>query len=171
MKIPVFVSSPTKLNPKQQRIRESIFETLNTYGLEPRALGQSDYPTLLPLREVLVIAKRCAGALILGFEQHFAGSIEIRRGLEECDGGGCAENVSYPTPWNHLEAGILFALGLPQLVFRELGVAGGIFDNGVSDAFIHHMPQLDANGKLMQPVIDVFLKWQAEVRQRYYGAD
>jgi hypothetical protein len=169
MKIPVFVSSPSKLNPSQQKVRESVFETLSSYGLEPRALGQSDYPTLLPLREVLVIAKRCAGALILGFEQHFASSVEVRRGLPECDGGGCSENVSYPTPWNHLEAGILFAIGLPQLVFCEKGVSGGIFDKGVSDAFIHQMPQLDVNGKLVQPVVEVFLKWQAEVRQHYYG--
>lgn len=168
MKIPVFVSSPTKLNASQQAVRLAIFDSLAAYGLEPRALGQSDYPTQLPLREVLVIARRCAGALILGFEQHFASSVEIRRGLPECEGGGCSQNVSYPTPWNHLEAGILFALGLPQLVFREQGVTGGIFDNGVSDAFIHQMPLLDGGGRLQSSVNDVFLKWQAEVRQHYY---
>jgi hypothetical protein len=168
MKIPVFVSSPTKLNSSQQQVRQAIFDTLATYGLEPRALGQSDYPTLLPLREVLVIGRRCAGALILGFEQHFAPTVEIRRGLAECDGGGCDENVSYPTPWNHLEAGILYALGLPQLVFREPRVTGGIFDNGVSDVFIHQMPRL-ADGKLSSAVVDVFLKWQGQVRQHYYG--
>lgn len=169
MKIPVFVSSPTKLNAKQQSVRLAVFDTLAAYGLEPRALGQTDYPTQLPLREVLVIARRCAGALILGFEQHFASSVEIRRGLDKCEGGGCSENVSYPTPWNHLEAGLLYALGLPQLVFREEGVSGGIFDHGVSETFIHQMPMLDLNGKMSDSVKDVFLKWQSEVRKFYYG--
>ena len=169
MKIPVFVSSPTKLNPQQMAVRKAIFGVLDTFGLEPRALGQSDYPTHLPLREVLVIGRRCVGAMILGFEQHFAPKVEIRRGLEKCDGGGEGENLGYPTPWNHLEAGILYALGLPLLVFREPNISGGIFDHGVSDAFVHPMPSLDAAGALPQPVIDVFLKWQADVRRVYYG--
>ena len=170
MKIPVFVSSPTKLNQDQQNTREAIFASLDDFGLEARALGQSDYPTGLPLREVLTIAKHCAGALILGFEQQFAPEIEIRRGLPKTKdgGGGIAENISYPTPWNQLEAGILFALGLPQLIFREPGITGGIFDNGVSDVFIHPMPAADSNGKFEQQVNQVFLKWQADVRRHYY---
>jgi hypothetical protein len=130
MKIPVFVSSPTKLNADQQRVREAVLLVLDSFGLEPRALGQSDYPTTLPLKEVLSIARRCAGALILGFEQHYAPSIEIRRGCSVDQGGGKGKNVCYPTPWNQLEAGILFALGLPQLVFKEPGITGGIFDHG-----------------------------------------
>lgn len=168
MKIPVFVSSPTKLNAAQQKSRDAIFTTLDAFGLEPRALGQSDYPTRLPLREVLTIARHCAGSMILGFEQHFAPTVEIRRGLAKDEGGGSATNVLYPTPWNNLEAGILFALGLPQLVFREPGIIGGIFDNGVSDVFIHPMPTPDASGRLDKPVFDVLLKWQADVRRRYY---
>ncbi|MCP5197156.1 MAG: hypothetical protein H6974_10275 [Gammaproteobacteria bacterium] len=168
MKIPVFVSSPTKLNPEQEKIRIAIFNALDQYGLEPRALGQSDYPTQLPLREVVVIAKHCAGAIILGFEQQFAPIIEIRRGLTKTKGGGSASNVSYPTAWNNLEAGIVYSLRLPILVFRDEGITGGIFDNGVSDVFIHNMPALDANGKFNKAVNDVFLKWQADVRRHYY---
>lgn len=168
MKIPVFVSSPTKLNADQERIRIAVLRTLEDYGLEPRALGQSDYPTRLPLREILTIAKHCAGALILGFEQQFAPEIKIIRGLPKTKGGGKAKNVSYPTPWNQLEAGIVFSLGLPQLVFRDQNITGGVFDNGVSDVFVHPMPTLKKSGKFKKPVNAVFLKWQAEVRRHYY---
>jgi hypothetical protein len=168
MKIPVFVSSPTKLNASQQQIRLAVFAALDHYGLEPRALGQSDYPTLLPLREVLVIAKHCAGALILGFEQEFAPVVEVRRGVET-DGGREKKNVAYPTPWNQLEAGILYAIGMPMLVFKENMISGGIFDAGVSDVFIHPLPQLAEDGQLERSVTDVFLKWQADVRRKYYG--
>src|SRR5207302_5783912 len=48
--------------------------------------------------------------------------------------------VSMPTPWNHLEAGILFGLRLPLLIFREKEIEGGVVDRGVSDVFIHDMP-------------------------------
>lgn len=168
MKIPVFVSSPTKLNSSQERTRKAIFATLDEYGLEPRALGQSDYPTRLPLREVLTIAKHCAGSMILGFEQQFAPAIEIRRGVPKTKGGGSAKDVSYPSPWNQLEAGILFALNLPQLVFREENISGGIFDHGVSDVFIHPMPTPNTRGQFESAVNDVFLKWQADVRRHYY---
>jgi len=168
MKIPVFVSSPTKLNEVQEKTREKIFASLDDFGLEPRALGQSDYPTRLPLREVLTIAKHCAGALILGFEQQFAPEIKIRRDSSGNNSEDTAKEVSYPTPWNQLEAGILFTLGLPQLVFRDPGITGGIFDNGVSDVFIHPMPIADSNGKFDKQVDQVFLKWQADVRRHYY---
>ena len=48
--------------------------------------------------------------------------------------------MSIPSPWNHLEAGILFGLRLPILIFRDTGITGGVFDPGVSDVFIHEMP-------------------------------
>jgi hypothetical protein len=95
---------------------------VHRYNLEPRALGRSDYPTELPLREVLVIAKHCAGGIILGFEQY--------RSLDGIDKPGTGSearrgpSVPFPTPWNQLEAGILFGLGLPLLIFRESGISG-----------------------------------------------
>ena len=68
MRIPVFVSCPTSLSTKQDASRNLILAELKNCGLEPRALGRSDYPTDYPLREVLVIAKHCSGGIILGFE-------------------------------------------------------------------------------------------------------
>jgi hypothetical protein len=163
MEIPVFVSCPTSLNPQQDTARSIVMRQLKKYKLEPRSLGRSDYPTQLPLREVIGIAKHCAGGIILGFEQ-----------FRSLDGiykpGGAAEErrpsaTSFPTPWNHLEAGILFGLGLPVLIFRDAGISGGIFDTGVSGAFIHPIPVPGANESLNE----VFLKWQATVRRQYYG--
>ena len=74
----------------------------------------------------------------------------------------------FPTAWNHLEAGILFSLQLPLLVFKEKGISGGVFDSGVTDVFIHNMPYppLKSDGK--RSLREVFLKWQAKVREHYY---
>lgn len=168
MDIPVFVSCPTSLNEAQQASRALILRQLKRFNLEPRALGRSDYPTEFPLREVMLIARHCSGGVILGFEQY--------RSLTGIRKPGAAEEqsqdapVSIPTPWNHLEAGILFGLRLPILIFRERGIEGGVFDPGVSDVFIHEMPTPADTKARKEALSDVFLKWQAEVRRQYYAA-
>lgn len=169
MRIPVFVSCPTALNTRQDHSRQMILTELKRLQLEPRALGRSDYPTELPLREVQVIAKHCSGGVILGFEQMFAPTVQQKRGVrlkpkEKRE----KEDVSMPTPWNHLEAGILFGMNLPLLVFKEDGVSGGVFDVGVTDNFVHPMPTEKLDGKERQALSDVFLKWQYRVREYYY---
>jgi hypothetical protein len=166
MKIPVFVSCPTKLNPDQEASHKIVLEELEFLRLEPRALGKSDYPTDLPMREVYVLATHCSGGVILGFEQFFAPEGIYKRGTPEEETVG--DGVIYPTPWNQLEAGILFGLGLPIVVFRESGIEGGIFDPGVTDVFVHQMPQKDIDANKREELRDVFLKWQSRVREHYY---
>lgn len=167
MKIPVFVSAPTALTEEQEAARKLILRELDRNGLEPRALGRSDYPTELPLREVLTIAKHCAGGVILGFTQARADSGEWKPGTAGAK--AFTSPVVFPTPWNQLESGILFSLGLPLLVFREAGISGGVFDNGVTDVFIHTMPQSTLSGAAKKSFAAVFLKWQAQVRNFYYA--
>lgn len=168
MDIPVFVSCPTTLSEGQNASRALILRQLKRFNLESRALGRSDYPTELPLREVLLLARHCSGGLILGFEQY--------RSLQGIGKPGTPEEqkqdtrVSIPSAWNHLEAGILFGLRLPILIFRDTGITGGVFDPGVSDVFIHEMPVVTDTSSRKAALGDVFLKWQAEVRRHYYGA-
>ncbi len=167
MEIPVFVSCPTSLSEAQSGAREMVLDQLKRFNLQPRALGRSDYPTELPLREVLLLARHCSGGVILGFEQH--------RSLTGVRKPGSPEEqlqsspLSIPTPWNQLEAGILFGLKLPVLIFRETGIEGGVFDPGVTDVFIHVMPSPQDEPARKSALGDVFLKWQAEVRRHYYG--
>ncbi len=166
MKIPVFVSCPTALNAKQNALRRRVLAQLDRLALEPRALGRSDYPTDYPLREVAVIAKHCSGGVILGFEQFYAPSGTWKRGAKEQT--VTKKPVTLPTSWNHLEAGILFGLKLPLLVFKEPGITGGVFDNGVTDAFVHMMPKPGLSAVEREAFDAVFLKWQAKVRDHYY---
>ncbi len=162
MNIPVFVSCPTDLSPSQELARKVVHHYLEEGQLEPRALGRSDYPLDLPLREVFGIARHCAGGVILGFEQ-FRSTLGVSKPgsskEEKIDG-----DYSFPTPWNHLEAGILYGLKLPLLIFREQGVTGGIFDTGVTDVFTHQMPEYVSD----QGLKEVFRKWEVRVRNKYY---
>jgi hypothetical protein len=165
--IPVFVSCPTGLSKEQNAARSIVLRQLKRFNLEPRALGRSDYPTELPLREVLLLARHCSGGVILGFEQYRSTRGVRKPGTDDEK----AQNspLPFPTAWNHLEAGILFGLLLPILIFREEGIEGGVFDPGVTDVFIHPMPSPSDESARKEALADVFLKWQADVRRHYYG--
>lgn len=169
MKIPVFVSCPTSLNGRQEGSRSTLVKFLDEFNLEPRALGRTDYPAEFPLREVLVIARHCAGGVILGFEQFQATAGTWKRGTKSEKKLGAKQSVSVPTPWNHLEAGILFGLKLPILIFREQGISGGVFDDGVTDVFIHKMPPSRPTKSEEASLKEVFLKWHARVSAHYFG--
>jgi len=168
MKIPVFVSSPTSLNIGQEASMKIVSDELDSFELEPRTLGRSDYPTDIPLREVYVISRHCAGGIILGFEQFEASSGIRKRGTIEEDPVDVGSTVKFPTPWNHLESGILYSLGLPMLVFKEDGISGGVFDRGATGAYIHKMPTPEMSCDEKSALLGVFLKWQSKVREFYY---
>src|SRR5579864_153630 len=122
MLIPVFGSSPTLLSPEQDLARRLILGELNGVGLEWRSIGQTDYPSSFPLREVLTLAKHCAGGVVLGFTQFESRDGVSKRGT--IDQKKVKARLAFPTPWNQLEAGVLFALSKPLPVFREDGIEG-----------------------------------------------
>jgi hypothetical protein len=168
MRIPVFVSCATLLNSDQNAAREVITDLLEELHLEPRALGRSDYPDEYPLREVYAVAQHCSGGVILGFEQCLAMSGVWKRGTREESEFDSNNPRAFPTPWNQLEAGILFGLHLPLLIFREPTVFGGVFDPGATDVFIHKMPSPGMPPSEQEALKAVFLKWRAKVSQIYY---
>jgi hypothetical protein len=169
MKIPVFVSGPTNLSPEQEVARKRIIKQLEHLNLEPRALGRSDYPTEFPLREVYIIAKHCSGGIILGFKQIQVTAGTIKHGTEQASEIEPKQPISIPSPWNHLEAGIMFGLRLPLLIFKEEGVSGGVFDNGVTDIFVHTLPIENVSEQDETALNAVFLKWYAKVSEHYYA--
>jgi hypothetical protein len=167
MLIPIFGSSPTLLSDPQDATRRLILGELNVVGLEWRSIGQTDYPSSFPLREVLTLAKHCAGGVILGFSQ-FESSVGVSK-KGTINEQQVEKPIAFPTPWNQIEAGILFTLAKPLLVFRENGIEGGIFDNGVSDLFVQKMPDSPLRGKMRKAFREVLQKFAAEVHANYYA--
>lgn len=132
-------------------------QLLNERGLETRTLGVTDAPVAAPLQDVERLMRTCRGAMILGLAQ-----VHIIEGISK---DGTSERASVrdaylPTPWNHLEAGMAFALGLPVLVLREEGVSGGIFDPGASDRFVHQaeLSQAWIRSSEFQQIMDRWLE-------------
>jgi hypothetical protein len=167
MRIPVFVSSPTALNPAQSGARKVVIDMLDRYKMEARALGRTDYPKDFPLREVLIIAKHCHGGIILGFEQLRVTEGVWKSGTKNEKAVDPNKPVQLPTPWNQLEAGILFGLRLPLLIFRESNVYGGVFDVGTTEVFVHGMPPARPTPAKRDELEHVFLKWSAAVQRHY----
>jgi hypothetical protein len=87
----------------------------------------------------LVLAKHCSGGVILGFEQFYCRQGVSKRGTSKQKTVRSA--TVFPTAWNNLEAGILFGLHLPLLVFKEDGIYDGVFDAGVTDVFLYPIPK------------------------------
>lgn len=175
--LPIFASVPSKLEDDQRASRDYVYYWLARVGLEPRTVGVSDNSYFNPLHEVRTLARHCAGGLILGYWQVFAEYATIKERSEE--GGGfkpkVIEKYYAPTPWNQLETGVLFGLGLPLLVLKQPGITGGIFDEGASDVFVQSMPMPGVGwhpGVSSESVSTSFervlFRWQALVRRRYY---
>lgn len=168
MRIPVFVSSPSpdNLSPSQEASAKIIFNLVQRYRLEWRALGRSDYPNDTPLKEVLRMVRHCSGGIILGFQQFVAPAGEFR---VDSPNATTATNVAFPTPWNQLEAGILFSAGLPMMIFREPNIQGGVFDVGSHEVFIHPIPTSTMSARVRDDLDSVFQKWSGRVQAHYYG--
>ena len=168
LRIPVFVSCPSSLRPDQEASARMILEQLDINRFQWRALGQPDYPRRLPLQEVIGMIRHCSGGVILGFEQYHAKQVVYRRGVKGRERTMKGPMV-FPTPWNHLEAGILFSLKLPILVFREPEIEGGVFDRGIVEDFTHMMPTRSMSKRAKDELGHLFQRWGAEVRARYHA--
>jgi hypothetical protein len=140
--IPIFLSTPTTLTAKQREAKEAIVHAVQEEGLECRTVGVSDFASQAPLKEVAILARACYGGMILGFCQMI-----VQQGMRKpgTDASNACSGLVIPTPWNQIEAGMLFALRKPIIVFKEPSIEGGIFDIGQSDLFINKIdPELGA---------------------------
>jgi hypothetical protein len=163
-RIPIFVSAPTALSPDQAITYDQVCAMIENEGFERRALGRSDYPTEFPLKEVRLIARNCYGGVILGFTQIFANIATLKPGTPD---EKPVTDVRFPTPWNQIEAGILFGLKLPLMVFREDGITGGVFDSGVTDVFLQRLPVGGFLPAASEAVRESIRNWSSDVRHLY----
>jgi hypothetical protein len=158
----VFVSRPSTVTPEQQRFCLALEEMLRDRGCEPRTLGRTDYPNKAPVTAVRELMSECEGAIVLGLRQ-----LEVIEGITK---PGTAEEVQirgafYPTPWNQLEGGVAFAMGMPLMIVKEEGVEGGIFDAGKSDRFVHQA-EMSRDWLRSPRFVQPFNEWLDEIVRR-----
>lgn len=130
----VFVSRPSTRNEAQEDFLKQLDDRMVRRDLRPVSLGQTDYPNRTPIQGVRQLMEQCEGAMIVGLEQiHLREGVQKPRTEQETE----LNDLSLPTPWNQIEAGMAFMLELPMLIIREEGVEGGVFDVGSSERYIH----------------------------------
>ena len=149
----VFVSRPTWIPPEFQNGLDGFLRLLVSMGLTPRTLGKTDYPTRTPLDEVIELLDQCAGAVILGYPQIWISTGRIRNRAIEGE-------LLLPTEWNHIEAGLAFARGLPILVIHHTGVVRGIFDRGATSSFLYERDLSYDGWPLAEDVQGAITKWR-----------
>jgi hypothetical protein len=131
----VFLSMPNVRTARQEELVVALYAELDRRHLYARTVGVTDSGVVSPLSLVRKTMRRCHGALILGLVQGKIDSGTSKPGTRERKS---LRNFVFPTPWNQLEAGIAFAMGLPLLIVRERGIGGGVFDPGAAgDRFVH----------------------------------
>jgi hypothetical protein len=154
--INVFVSRPTWVSNVYVRGLQGFLLRLTDYIMQPRTLGASDYPNRAPLDEVINLLDQCEGAVILGYPQ-----IEIRDGMIK--GQPVSGVVHLATEWNHIEAGLAYARGLPLLVIHHVGVCRGIFDRGATNTFLYEKDLSDPAWSVTPEISGALNKWREQV--------
>jgi hypothetical protein len=163
-KLPVFVSCPNDLTPRQQASADVIRTLMQENSLESVSLERWEYPLDSPFDKSIERIAQCSGGLILGFTRLHPPSDASDLGKQ------MATNSQQPalvSSWLQIEGSAMLARGLPMLVLREHGVSGGIFDPAASSSYyLLHMPE--PNG-VTSELRAVFVRWAEEV-QKYHEA-
>src|SRR5579863_5837608 len=98
MLIPIFASVPTDLNDLQDAARRLLWGEFGRAGLECRTLGRTDWAgNSTPIREIVSLAKHCAGGVICGFSQFVTDSGTRKGGTPRAT--QIAATVAFPTAW------------------------------------------------------------------------
>ncbi len=133
----IFLSRPTTLSVAQERFCTALGRLFVAYRLDPHTVGTQDFTHRSPLGKVLEVMNTCDGACILGMVQARASEAVIK---PSTPAERSLTDVVFASPWNQLEAGMALIRGLPLFIICEAGVSGGVFDDGVADAYIHRLP-------------------------------
>ncbi|MCX5693875.1 MAG: hypothetical protein NT014_01880 [Candidatus Omnitrophica bacterium] len=152
----VFLSRPNWVDPTFRKGLEGFILLLRTLELDPRTIGSTDYPNKSPLDEVIRLMDGCKGAIILGYPQIVitAGRVKDQAIISE---------LRLSTEWNHIEAGLAHARGIPLLVIHHPGVTRGIFDRGAISSFIYQVALDDPDWPLRPEIQGALVKWKNDV--------
>ena len=158
----MFISKPNALTQDQNEFWGELKKHLRYRDLIPRTLGETDFPNCTPIQAVKELLSVCQGALVLGFTQ-----VQVVEGYSKpaTELQKAISNEFFPTPWNHIEAGMAFMQGLPLMIIREQGVSGGVFDVGITDRFVHQA-ELKSEWLNSEKFIQPFGDWAGDVMRR-----
>ncbi len=126
--------------------------------MNPRTIGQSDYPNESPLDEVIKLMKKCEGTIVLGIPQ-----IEIKTG--NLKGKEINNIIDLGTEWNHIEAALAYSIGHPLLIIHHNNVQRGIFDRGACNTFLHEVDMNNSSWSISKEISGALINWKNNLRE------
>ena len=119
MAIDVFISVGRTYNDEQVAFQKAFFDFLRAQGLEPHAVGITNFTSSQPLKLIEDLMNTCSGTVILAMERfYFESGIEYR----DSDRTRNLRITKIPTIWNQIEAALAYGLNHPLLVIVEDGI-------------------------------------------------
>jgi hypothetical protein len=148
----IFLSRPSWIPKSCEKGLYNFYNLLNTNGLNPKTLGQSDFLSKSPLEEVINLMKKCHGAIILGIPQ-----IEIIEGKIKEEK---INKIELGTEWNHMEAMLAYSTCQPLLIIHHENVHRGIFEKGVCNSYLYKVDMNDPDWPYSKEINGVLLSWK-----------
>lgn len=152
----IFLSRPNWIPESFQKGLENFYTLLSSNELDPRTIGQSDYPNETPLDEVIKLMNKCEGTIILGIPQ-----IEINAG--NIKGTEITTSLTLGTEWNHIEAALAHSLRHPMLIIHHLDVKRGVFDRGACNSFLHSIDMCDPTWAISKSISGALTNWKEKL--------
>jgi len=155
----VFVSVGGTATEKQEAFVRAVEDRLRIEGLVPHTVGRNTFSADAPLKTVTELLDRCSGTVVIALERtYFTAGIEKRGGPKE----SALTEVKLPTPWNHIEAAMSYARGLPLMVIVEAGLKSeGLLERGY-DWYVQWM-NLEAAALTSNEFNGVLASWKQKM--------
>jgi hypothetical protein len=138
----VFVSVGGTATAEQEAFVRAVEDRLRSEGLVPHTVGRNTFSSDAPLKTVTELMEKCSGTVVIALERsYFPTGVDKRGGPNEVP----FTNVRLPTPWNHIEAAMSYARGLPLMVIVEAGLKSeGLLERGYDWYTLWVKPELAA---------------------------
>lgn len=168
MNISIFLSYPKPYLQRQKDFIDAVRNHLEERGFCTRTLGVTDYDTEAPLVAIRRLMMESNGLLTIAFRRAYIekGTVKPNTDISNMKGYDISDKW-LTSPYCHIEPAMAFQIGLPILIFREIGVIDdGILEKGVVGTY---MPEFN----LDKPADEYFKsdewkqligKWECMVR-------
>ena len=159
MLINVFLSVGRTYKPEQEKFAKTIENFLMENGLQSCTVERSDFSSGKPLETILQVMRGCSGTVVVAFER-----LHINSGFEFPGHPNAItlKEVSLPTVWNQIEAGMAYTLSHPLLAIAESQLRGeGLLEEGY-DWFVK-WTDLTAQSLEHPDFLKTFMTWKSNV--------
>ena len=162
MAIDVFISVGRTFSKNHEEFVSALEDLLRANGLNPRAVGRSDFTHKNPLKFIDDLMKECSATIIVAFERvRVVDGIE-RRGSPEQE---ILRNQNITTAWNQIEAAMAYTRGHSLFVLVENGCRSeGLLESGY-DWYVQHV-DLSRETLTTKAFIGSFTNWKNEVLEK-----